>query len=146
MRWLLDTNVISEMRRPRPSPSVISWIENLTLADICTSAVNIAELRYGAGVVADGLLQLEISSWIENSVRPWLTGRIYGVDENTLMRWRYLSRRLASKREPTPPVDLLIAAVAQENSLSIATRDTNPFIGTGVPVLNPWTGERFNGA
>lgn len=45
-----------------------------------------------------------------------------------------------------PEIDLLIAAIAFENSLPVATRDTKPFIGTGIPVLNPWTVERFNGA
>ncbi len=53
---------------------------------------------------------------------------------------------LTQKRLPAPAVDLLIAAVALEHGLKVATRDTELFVGTRVPVLNPWTGERFNGA
>jgi predicted nucleic acid-binding protein len=145
-RWLLDTNVISETRRPRPSPAAIAWLESLDLEQICTSEMNIAELRYGAFEHKDKLLRSEISSWIDRSVKPWLDGRIFAIGENVLLSWRILARRREQAREPAPAVDLLIAAVATTNELAVATRDVAPFVACGLPVLNPWTGERFNGA
>ena len=145
-RWLLDTNVISETRRPRPSPAVQSWIESLDIEQVCTASIVIAELRYGTLTSRDELQRLEISIWIDQLIRPWFGDRIYPVDESALLNWVVDARRLQQAREPAPPVDLLIAAVAKTSALGVATRDVKPFVSTGVPVLNPWTGERFNGA
>ena len=146
IRWLLDTNVISEARKPQPSRDVAAWIAEIDNECLYTSVVNIAELRYGAGQHPDQLLQVEISNWIEQSVRPWFDRRIFQVDENVLLNWRILSRKSQLARNPTPPVGLLIAAVAHSHGLVIATRDVSPFVACGLPVHNPWTGERYNGA
>ncbi len=146
IRWLLDTNLLSETRKKKVNGGVADWLASIANEQICTSTMNLAELAYGANVARDELLQIEINTWIETELRPWLAGRIFAVDENVLLRWRVLSRARESRREPAPPVDLLIAAVAQENGLHLATRDTGPFVACGVPVLNPFTGERFNGA
>ncbi len=145
-RWLFDTNVISETRRPKPSAVAFAWIESLTRDQICTASVVLAELRYGALICRNEMLQSEIQSWIDLAVRPWFKGRIYEADEQALLSWRILARQRQRARESAPPVDLLLAAIARNNELGVATRDVKPFIGTGVPVLNPWTGESFNGA
>jgi predicted nucleic acid-binding protein len=113
---------------------------------LLTSTVNIAELRYGIlnqKSVADAA---QLTLWLENVVRRWFANRIVEVDEASLLRWRVLARELERQRRPAPPVDLLIAAIARENDLSVATRDVSPFVAAVLPVLNPWTGERFNGA
>lgn len=146
MRWLADTNVLSELRKKSPSKTVIRWIKSLDGEDIFTSTLSIVELRYGAHAAATAELRLEISLWIDSRIRPMFDGRILDVSESVLFRWRMMSRTLQVAREPAPPFDLMIAAVAIENDMGVATRDTRPFVPTGVPVLNPWTGERFNGA
>jgi predicted nucleic acid-binding protein len=146
MNWLLDTNVISETHKPQPSPTLMDWIGHTPLSQLHTSTVNIAELIYGAGKVDDVLKKRSLDEWIEKSVRPWFLGRILEVNENVLLRWRILMREREIQREPAPAVDLLIAAVALANNAGIATRDVRPFVACGIPVLNPWTGERFNGA
>lgn len=145
-RWLLDTNVLSEIRRPRPSSKVISWLESLEAEQFCTSVMNIAELRYGAVTHDDKLIRAEITVWIDQSIQPWLESRIFSVDEMILLNWRIMVRQREQTRAPAPAVDLLIAAVALANELGVATRDVTPFVSAGLPVLNPWTGERFNGA
>ena len=73
IRWLLDTNVISETRKPQPSREVATWIAEIDNDRLYTSAMSIAELRYGAGQLSDQLLQVEISNWIEKTVRHGLT-------------------------------------------------------------------------
>jgi toxin FitB len=146
IRWLLDTNLLSEMRKKRVNKGVTDWFATLANEQICTSTMNFAELEYGANIAKDELLQIEIKTWIHTELRPWLGDRIYPVDERVLLRWRVISRHREMKQQSAPPVDLLIAAVAQENGLQVATRDTKPFIAAGVPTLNPFTGERFNGA
>ncbi len=146
MNWLIDTNVISETKRRRPSENVLEWIRSSQLSQLFTSKMNLAELAYGASTVSDILKRRDLEHWIETIVRPWFAGRIFEIDENILLRWRIITRDRELAREPSPGVDLLIAAVAQEHQLGIVTRDTVPFVACGLPVLNPWTGERFNGA
>lgn len=146
MNWLIDTNVISETKRRRPSENVLEWIRSSQLSQLFTSKMNLAELAYGASTVSDILKRRDLEHWIETIVRPWFAGRIFEIDENILLRWRIITRERELAREPSPGVDLLIAAVAQEHQLGIVTRDTVPFVACGLPVLNPWTSERFNGA
>jgi predicted nucleic acid-binding protein len=145
-RWLPDTNVLSEIRRPRPSSEVISWLESLEGEQFCTSVTNIAELRFGAVTHDDTLVRAEITAWIDQSIKPWLENRIFPVDEMVLLNWRIMERQHEQERTAAPAVDLLIAAVAAANELGVATHDVIPFVSTGLPVYNPWTGECFNGA
>ncbi len=146
IRWLLDTNVISEVRRKRPAKEVTKWIDGIELDCLFTTAVNIAEFRFGISNRKSAADAHSLTLWLEGTVRPWFNNRVIEVGEESFFRWRVLARELERKQLPAPAVDLLIAAIALEHGLHVATRDTRPFIGTGVPVLNPWTGERFNGA
>jgi predicted nucleic acid-binding protein len=124
----------------------MAWLSRVDLDCLLTSTVNIAELRYGILNQKSAADASHLTLWLENVVRPWFADRIVEADERALLRWRVLARDLERQRRPAPPVDLLIAAIAFENNLSIATRDVAPFAAAGVPVLNPWTGERLNGA
>lgn len=146
MNWLIDTNVISESRRPRPSESVARWIASIELSQSFTSAMVLAELVYGTALVEDILKRNALHAWIDGVVRNWFHGRILEIDEATLVRWRIIRQKLEKQGKPAPAVDLLIAAAAIENGLGVATRDTGPFVAAGVATLNPFTGERFNGA
>lgn len=146
MAYLLDTNVISETRKSRKSEAVMFWLGAQSVEDLWTSSVNMAELVYGAESLDDIMKRRMLKNWIANVIRPWLRDRIAEVSEHALLRWRLMIRQAQLTGARVPEIDLLVAAVAFENSLTVATRDTKPFIGTGVPVLNPWTGERFNGA
>ena len=146
MTWLLDTNVISELRKSRPNQNTIDWYSALSADQYCTSSLNIAELVYGAEIQTDLLKRRDLLLWINEVVRVNLAGRVYDITENILVRWRIVTRLSEVSQDKGPPADLLIAAVALENQLFVATRDTKPFIAAGVPTLNPFTGERFNGA
>jgi toxin FitB len=146
MNWLLDTNVISETKKSKKSPDVMSWVTAAPLASLFTSSLNMAELSYGAARLVDIPKRREIETWIAQIIRPWFVDRTIEINENILVRWRVLTRQLDISGKPAPAADLLIAAAAFENRLGVATRDTVPFVACGIPTLNPWTGERFNGA
>ena len=146
MNWLIDTNIISETRRPRPSESVALWIASIELRQSFTSAMVLAEIIYGAALVEDVLKQRSLQKWIDEIVRTWFHGRILEIDEATLVRWRIIRQKMERLGKPAPAVDLLIAAAALERGMGVATRDTAPFVACGIPTLNPFTGERFNGA
>ncbi len=144
--YLLDTNVISEMRRPSRSAEVVEWMGKQNVLQLFTSDVTMAELCFGAELVDDLAKRQKLKEWIAESIRPWMHDRILKVTEDVLVRWRILSRHMKKVHRYSPEADMLIAAVAFENDLVVVTRDHYPFAMCGVPTLNPWTGERFNGA
>ncbi len=146
IRWLTDTNVISEVRRQRPDGKVLAWIGKVDLDCLFTTSVNIAELRFGIANQKSPADAHLLTLWLENTVRRWFQNRIIGVVEESLFRWRSLLRNLERRQLPAPAVDILIAAIALQHDLCVATRDTKPFVAAGARVFNPWTGERFNGA
>jgi toxin FitB len=146
MNWLIDTNVISETRKLNAAAKVLVWLESLTVSQLFTSEMNMAELVYGAGKANGILQQREIIDWIDLKVRPLFAGRVVAANENTLVRWRLITRERNLAKSPAPAFDLLIAATAIENGLAVATRDVAPFVACGIPTFNPFTGERFNGA
>ncbi len=111
-----------------------------------TTEVTIAEILYGIEMQPDFVKAKSLAVWLEENVRPLFDGRILAIDEMILLRWRIISRKLQIARQPTPPGDLLIAAIAIENSCCVATRDVAPFVACGIPTVNPFTDERFNGA
>lgn len=146
INWIVDTNVISEQNRKNPNTNVLSWLGDTPFASIFTTEVTLAEIRYGIEIQTDAEKAAGIQTWLDRKVRPIFSDRVLRVNEGVLVRWRLLSRKLQQSRKPTPPTDLLIAAIAIENSCGIATRDVDPFLATGIPTINPFTGERFNGA
>jgi toxin FitB len=146
MKWLLDTNIISELRKPHPNDSVLIWYRTINVGQMYTSSLNIAELVYGAEMQKDLIKRRELLRWIDEDVRKLMAGRTREISEAILVRWRIVTRETEVKKEQGPATNLLIAAVALEHGLKVATRDVFPFIAAGVPTLNPFTGERFNGA
>jgi toxin FitB len=144
MAFLVDTNIISETRKPRRSQIVMEWLASLDLAEIRTSSANLAELEYGAAKIEDIPKRRLMQTWIAETIRPWFGDRIDPIDENVLQRWLILLKQMQKSQQPTPHVDLLLASVAFEKNLIVATRDVAPFIACGVPTFNPFTGEHFN--
>lgn len=144
--WLLDTNVISELKKPTPNPDVLTWVGALARTALHTSSVNLAEIRFGIVAQAEPVRRQGLQAWLDELVRPLFDDRVLEATEDALLQWRILVDRADRNRQPSPSADLLIAAIATVNSLPVATRDVAPFVSAGIPVLSPWTGERFNGA
>ncbi len=144
--WLLDTNVISEWRKPKPSPKVIAFLEAQPRSKLFTSTVCFAELRRGAGMSKDHGSRLKLESWIEVELRNYFQGKTLDMSEDTLILALDIVDKANAARKPVSQVDAWIAATALYHNLCVVTRDVKDLINSGVPVLNPWTSERFNGA
>ena len=145
-RWLVDTNVISELYRSRPYERITTWFASEMKSSLYVSTVTLAEIRFGIEIRSDPLIRAQLLAFLQEVARPLFEGRVLQAGEEELLAWRLLADRANKAGRPLPQPDSLIAAIALVHSMSVATRDVEPFIYAGVPVLNPWTGERFNGA
>ena len=139
--WLLDTNVISELRRPRPSARVRGFIAGQRLDDLFISTVTFAEIRYGIETVADPIRRAELNDWLLHRVRPMFGQRVLEVSEDVMFKWRLLVEDGRKVGHSFSQPDLIIAATALQHGLTVVTRDTGDYKLARVPLLNPWVDE-----
>ena len=138
MRWLLDTNVVSETGRDRPAHAVIEWMRTKPVDDLAISIVTWAELREGAESSPSSIRRQNLLRWIEKEVSTTFDGRILGLSTGILVDWLRLSRRLRTHGMVRDASDMLIAATARTYDLIVVTRNTRHFIHTGVVAYDPW--------
>jgi toxin FitB len=138
--WLLDTNVISELRKSNCDARVKAWSDDQVPATLYLSRVTIAEIRYGIERLPTAdRSRRRLEAWLTNELRPWFSDRLLDVDEDVFVVWRRLAKRGKAMRHTFPQPDLFIAATAILHDLCVVTRNTGDFFRTGVLVLNPWT-------
>ena len=137
--WLLDTNVISELRRPMPSALVRTWMEARPLSQLFLSRVTVAEIRYGIDNVADLVRRRAISAWLDVDLRRRYAGRVLEIDEPVMLEWLRMVERGRRMRHTFSQPDLFVAATAAVHDLTVATRNTADYRKAGVTVVNPWS-------
>jgi predicted nucleic acid-binding protein len=136
--WLLDTNVISEMRRPRPNARVRSFVARQRLEDLFVSSVTFAEIRFGIEKLGEPAQRTELTDWLQHRVRPMFGQRILEVSEDVMFRWRVLVEEGRKSGHTYSQPDLIIAATALHHGLTVVTRDTRDYALARVPLINPW--------
>ena len=137
--WLLDTNVLSELRRPRPEKKVVAFVEAQALDLLHVSTVTLAEIRFGIELLADATRRAELNDWLRHKVRPMFEQRILDVSEDVVFKWRMLVEAGRRSGHTCSQPDLFIAATALHHDLTVVTRDTREYEHARVPVLNPWS-------
>ena len=138
--WLLDTSIVSELRKTRPERRVKAWANEQPAHLLFLSSVTLAEIRYGIAVQTDRSFRGELERWLEDRLRPWFADRILPVDEDVILEWRGMVARGKKKGITFSQPDLFIAATARLHSLTVCTRNVGDFVETGAPVFNPWSG------
>ena len=136
MSYLLDTNVISEVRRKTPDPSVIEWFSKRPASTLYLSVLTLGELRKGIESVKDLDRRLALTDWLETDLSAFFKGRILPIDVKVADRWGKL---LATAGRPLPAIDSLLGATAAHYSLNIVTRNSRDFENLGLSIINPWT-------
>ena len=139
MKYLLDTNVISEPMRARPNAGVVAWLSGVDEDQTCISVVTITELRYGIETLATGKRREVLVDWLRKDLSGRFEGRILTVDLKVADACGRLVARSESLEHPIEPRDAHIAATAEVYGLTLVTRNTSDFQPTVKSILNPWT-------
>jgi toxin FitB len=139
--WLLDTNVISELRRPRPEKRVLAFVAKQPLENLFVSTVSLAEIRFGIETVGDPIRRAELNDWLAHKVRPLFDQRVLAVSEDVMFKWRLLVEDGRKSGHTFSQPDLIIAATALHHGLTVVTRDTADYARARVPLFNPWVDE-----
>jgi predicted nucleic acid-binding protein len=136
--WLLDTNVLSELRRHRPEPKVTAFIADQPVEALYVSTVVLAEIRFGIERVNDASRRAELGNWLTHTVRPLFQDRVLEVSEDILLAWRLLVEDGRKAGHTYSQPDLIIAATARHHGLTVVSRDTSQYRRARAPVFNPW--------
>ena len=130
--WLLDTNVLSELRRPKPDRKVVAFIAAQPLELLYVSAVTLAEIRLGIEVVTDATKRAELNDWLAHKVRPMFEQRVLPITEEIMFKWRLLVEDGRKAGYTFSQPDLIIAATALHHGLTVVTRNVSDCARTGV--------------
>ena len=135
MSYLVDTNVISELVRPKPAKSVLAWFENIPSEALHISVLTLGEIRRGVEQMPDCARREKLRLWLEHELVDWFGTRILLVDIPVADRW---GRLVAQTGRPVPSIDSLLAATALHYELRLVTRNQKDFDYPGLEVVNPW--------
>jgi toxin FitB len=135
MTYLIDTNVLSELRRKEPNIGVAEWFSQRPSTTLFVSVLTLGEIRKGIDMLTDSNRKFALLDWLEVDLPAFFIGRILTVDASVADRW---GRLIAQAGRPTPAIDSLLAATAVHHGLKLVTRNTQDFEFAGVEVVNPW--------
>jgi predicted nucleic acid-binding protein len=136
--FLLDTNCISELVRPRPEPRVLEWMEAVDETLLYLSVLTVGEIRKGLAGLAQSKRRTLLENWLEVELQPRFSGRIVPIDIAIADRWGLLTAEAKRNGKPLSIIDGLLAATALQHNLTVVSRNISDFANTHVPVLNPW--------
>jgi toxin FitB len=136
-RYLLDTNIISNVTRPAPSDALTSWLAARPDDDLFISALTVAEIRRGVLEKPQGKKRRELEAWFSGPEGPQalFAGRVLPFDENASLIWAQLMAEGAARGRPRSPLDMIIAAVAEANKCILVTDNEADF--AGLKIINP---------
>ncbi len=139
MKYLLDTNVLSEAHRPGGSASVRARLAAIADADQFVSVISIGEIACGIGKLPAGKRRRDLEAWLGQTESNF-ADHLLPIDRDIAQLWGELTTRLAKKGRILHPADGLIAATALHHGLRLMTRNMGDFESTGALLENPWAG------
>jgi len=136
--FLLDTNCVSEVVRPRPEPRVSEWIDATDESLLYLSVLTLGEIRKGLAAMPLSRKRAQLEAWLEGDLRLRFSGKILAVSASIADRWGWLSAESKRKGRPLSVIDGLLAATAIEHNLTIVSRNSPDFAHLPVNLVNPW--------
>jgi predicted nucleic acid-binding protein len=138
LSYLLDTNVLSELRRREPDANVVKWLERRPATTLYLSVLTLGELRKGIDLLPESPRKRALLDWLEVELPGFFSGRVLRIDARVADRWGHL---VALVGRPVPAIDSLLAATALTHDLTLVTRNLRDFQGPGLAIIDPWTDE-----
>jgi predicted nucleic acid-binding protein len=140
MRFLLDTNIISNVTKPVPSESLVAWMSEQVDEDLFIASLTVAEIRRGVLEKSPGKRRDELESWFGGSEGPsaLFAGRVLPFDEAAALIWARLMAEGKARGRPRNALDTIIAAVAEANGCVVVTDNERDF--EGIEIVNPLRG------
>jgi hypothetical protein len=135
---LIDTNVISEMTRPRPDPRVVAFLHQADEDRLFLSVATLAELSHGVALKSDGQAKRALEAWLANDLAERFSGRVVDIDPPIARAWGDLMASAKRRGLALHVMDGFLAATAMIRRLTLATRNVKDFEPFGVPVFDPW--------
>lgn len=135
---ILDTNVLSELMRPRPSARVVAWVAAQPARELCTTAITEAEIFYGIQLIAKGKRQEALMAAAEAMFAEDFAGRVLGFESDAARIFAQVAARRRALGRPISQADAQIAAIARVRGTKLATRNVADFEGCGVEMVDPW--------
>ena len=136
--FLLDTNIISELVKPRPEANVTAWIEDTDESLLYLSVLTLGEIRRRIATLPQSRRRATLETWLNKDLSARFEGRILIIDSEVADRWGLLTAAARNSGTVLPVIDGLLAATALEHNLTLVTRDTGQIPTMGVAVFNPW--------
>ena len=137
MRYLFDTNTLSETVKPVPNASVVAWLDGLNYDNCFVSVLTLGEIRKGVERLAPSARRERFKQWLEIALPNRFGRNVLDVNLEVADRWGRLT--IEQARTPRPIVDSLLAATALTHGLTLVTRDTDLVGIPGLEIFNPWT-------
>ncbi len=138
VKYLLDTNVISELVTKQPNQQVVRWIDALDADSVYLSAITIGELSKGIERLPDSSRKETLRAWLNDDLLVRFAGRVLSLDVDAMLTWGRLTAQVEFIGRRLPAIDSLIAALAIHHNCSLVTRNEHDFNDTGVTLINPW--------
>lgn len=136
--FLLDTNVISELVKPRPEPGVTTWVDSIDESLLYLSVLTLGEIRKGVALLQDASRRVTLEAWLDIDLTLRFAHRILPIDRAVADRWGRIAASASIAKSALPVIDGLLAATAVHHDLTLVTRNTRDVAATGVPAFNPW--------
>lgn len=138
MKYLLDTNVVSEFQRPRPDANVLDWMAQQNEDELCISVITLAEIRRGIALMPDGKRRSQFEIWLSDDLPERFYGRVIEITLPVADQWGILMTVAKQTGIGLDPMDGFMAATARTLGLVLATRNVKDFQSLDVPLINPW--------
>lgn len=138
MNYLLDTNVLSEVRRSVPDGRVLAWLDAVDEDRVFLSVISIAEIARGVHLLADSHRKAALGQWLESELVQRFDARLLPVDTATALIWGELLAFAKGAGIGLSVMDGWIAATARRHELTLVTRNIKDFANLGLPLLDPW--------
>ena len=139
MKYLLDTNIISEFISKIPNEKVIDYILSLDEYDLYLSVITIGEIKTGIEKLDDGSKKNKLLYWLENDLLNRFQNRIVDIDTEVMLQWGTINQRLKQLGKPLPIMDSLIGATSEVKGFILITRNEKDFQNLNIKIVNPFT-------